>query len=420
VPEVITFEASIPNEVQRMRFLKLKSDDLVSNALSNICGADSDSSIVILLDPGFNTGMPLLKVLQPDTLREDGLIYYTEMDRQEYLTSMGSVNIVKHVEALPPTRYIDYGRPLDDIHDLTVKSHLADMFRFVETLPLSFWLADTFVFPLDNRYQINYMCNGPYTGSWRFTDLVKIIGITSSYSAHAYLAIRLFLKNLEAIAFTSTVTFGKYSGKPINIVPTHYLKWMLDKQTDYKHNLHLLEFRKLYALRMLTRLSHYDPELVPREVLHTAIMSRGLCPRLGNAVASNLDPVSGINTIVQVWKAVDNGVQLDSRGVCASGEDNTLVYNPDEHVRMPFHKFKEEFSQRYNAGCVRSARLRDFEKIQKFKRDQAEEDRLMAIRDRAHNAKVYEQNRLDAIQKSKRKGYATIDAFLGLSCSNPV
>jgi hypothetical protein len=54
------------------------------------------------------------------------------------------------------------------------------------------------------------MCNGPYTGSWRFTDLVKIIGITSSYSAHAYLAIRLFLKNLEAIAFTSTVTFGKW------------------------------------------------------------------------------------------------------------------------------------------------------------------------------------------------------------------
>jgi uncharacterized protein (DUF3820 family) len=107
------------------------------------------------------------------------------------------------------------------------------------------------------------MCNGPYTGSC-FTDLVKIIGITSSYSAHAYLAIRLFLKNLEAIAFTSTVTFGKYGGKPINIVPTHYLKWMLDKQTDYKHNLHLLEFRKLYALRMLTRLSHYDPELVPR------------------------------------------------------------------------------------------------------------------------------------------------------------
>jgi hypothetical protein len=53
------------------------------------------------------------------------------------------------------------------------------------------------------------MCNGPYTGSWRFTDLVKIIGITSSYSPRI-LAIRLFLKNLEAIAFTSTVTFGKW------------------------------------------------------------------------------------------------------------------------------------------------------------------------------------------------------------------
>jgi hypothetical protein len=64
---------------------------------------------------------------------------------------------------------------------------------------------------------------------------------------------------------------------------------MLDKQTDYKHNLHLLEFRKLYALRMLTRLSHYDPELVPREVLHTAIMSRAL-PRLGNAVAPEFGP----------------------------------------------------------------------------------------------------------------------------------
>jgi hypothetical protein len=119
------------------------------------------------------------------------------------------------------------------------------------------------------------------------------------------LAIRLFLKNLEAIAFTSTVTFGKY-GKPINIVPTHYLKWMLDKQTDYKHNLHLLEFRKLYALRILTRLSHYDPELVPREVLHTAIMSRGSAPTR-QRVASIWTPVSGINTIVQVWKAVDNG-----------------------------------------------------------------------------------------------------------------
>lgn len=406
VPEVITFEASVPNEIRRARFLKLKSDDLVSNALSNICGADSHSSIVILLDPGFNTGMPLLKVLQPDTLREDGLIYYTEMDRQEFLTSMGlcplekQPNIVQHVEALPSTRYIDYGQPLDEIHDVTVKSHLADMFRFVETLPISFWLADTFVFPLDDNYQINYMCNGPYTGSWRFTGLAKMVGITSSYSAHAYMALKLFLKNLEAIAFTSTVTFGKYNGKTISKVPTHYLKWMLDKQADYKHNLHLLEFRKLYALRMLTRLSHYDPDSIsPIDV---------------QAMRSH-DSLTGLQTVVQIWKAVDNGVQVDSRGKRASGEDNILVYNPDEHVRMPFHKFKEEFSQRYNAGCVRSARLRDFEKIQRFKRDQAEEDRLRAISDRAHNAKVYEEKRLDAIQNCKKKGFASMDAFLGLS-----
>jgi hypothetical protein len=40
-----------------------------------------------------------------------------QMDRQEYLTSMG-VSTHRNVEALPPTRYIDYGRPLDDIHDL--------------------------------------------------------------------------------------------------------------------------------------------------------------------------------------------------------------------------------------------------------------------------------------------------------------
>jgi hypothetical protein len=46
VPEVITFEASIPNEYNACAF-EAQSDDLVSNALSNICGADSDSSIVI-------------------------------------------------------------------------------------------------------------------------------------------------------------------------------------------------------------------------------------------------------------------------------------------------------------------------------------------------------------------------------------
>jgi hypothetical protein len=135
---------------------------------------------VILLDPGFNTGMPLLKVLQPDTLREDGLIYYTEMDRQEYLTSMG-VNIVKHVE-ITPTRYIDYGRPLDDIHDL-IKSHLADMFRFVETLPLSFfgWLIRLSSHWTTDTRSITCAMD---PGSWRFTDLVKIIGITSS--AHIF------------------------------------------------------------------------------------------------------------------------------------------------------------------------------------------------------------------------------------------
>jgi hypothetical protein len=80
-----------------------------------------------------------------------------------------------------------------------------------------------------------------------------------------------------------------------------------------------------------------------------------------------LDPVSGINTIVQVWKAVDNGVQLDSRGVCA--EDNTLVYNPDEHVRMPFHKFKE-----FSNVTMQDAydQLASETLNQKFKRDQAE------------------------------------------------
>jgi hypothetical protein len=57
-----------------------------------------------------------------------------------------------------------------------------------------------------------------------------------------------------------------------------------DKQTDYKHNLHLLEFRKLYALRILTRLSHYDPELVPRGAAYRDNVEGSL--RLGNAVAS--------------------------------------------------------------------------------------------------------------------------------------
>jgi hypothetical protein len=61
---------------------------------------------------------------------------------------------------------------------------------------------------------------------------------------------------------------------------------------------------------------------------------------------------------------------------------------------------------------------RDFERSRNSNVIKQEEDRLMAIRDRAHNAKVYEQNRLDAIQK--QEGYATMDAFLGLSCSNPV
>jgi hypothetical protein len=73
VPEVITLKLQYPTKYNACAF-EAQSDDLVSNARSNICGADSDSSIVIL-DPGFNTGMPLLKVLQPDTLREDGLIY---------------------------------------------------------------------------------------------------------------------------------------------------------------------------------------------------------------------------------------------------------------------------------------------------------------------------------------------------------
>jgi hypothetical protein len=103
---------------------------------------------------------------------------------------------------------------------------------------------------------------------------------------------------------------------------------------------------------MLTRLSHYDPELVPRE-LHTAIMSRGALPRLGNAVL-NLDPVSGINTIVQVWKAVDNGVQLDSKGVC-SGEDKHLFTILTSMFACP--STSSGVPQRYNAGCVRSARL---------------------------------------------------------------
>jgi hypothetical protein len=50
--------------------------------LFNICVSRFRQHCDLLIR--FNTGMPLLKVLQPDTLREDGLIYYTEMDRQEY------------------------------------------------------------------------------------------------------------------------------------------------------------------------------------------------------------------------------------------------------------------------------------------------------------------------------------------------
>jgi hypothetical protein len=68
-----------------------------------------------------------------------------------------------------------------------------------------------------------------------------------------------------------------------------------------------------------------------------------------------LDPVSGINTIVQY--AVDNGVQLDSRGVCASG-DNTLVYNPDVFACL---STSSGGVQHYNAGCVISS-PRDFER----------------------------------------------------------
>jgi hypothetical protein len=40
------------------------------------------------------------------------------------------------------------------------------------------------------------------------------------------------------------------------------------------------------------------------------------------------------------------------QGVYVFGEDNTLVYNPDEHVRFP--QVQEEFTTS-NAGCVRSA-----------------------------------------------------------------
>jgi hypothetical protein len=67
------------------------------------------------------------------------------------------------------------------------------------------------------------------------SPISKIIGITSSYSAHAYLAIRLFLKNLEAIAFTSTVTFAERETDQhsANSLP----QMDADKQTDYKHNL---------------------------------------------------------------------------------------------------------------------------------------------------------------------------------------
>jgi hypothetical protein len=86
VPEVITFEASIPNEVQRMRFWSSKWRSRKQCVVQHMW-RDSDSSIVILLDPGFNTGMPLLKFCNLTPCVK--MVWYTEMDRQEYLTSMG-------------------------------------------------------------------------------------------------------------------------------------------------------------------------------------------------------------------------------------------------------------------------------------------------------------------------------------------
>jgi hypothetical protein len=68
------------------------------------------------------------------------------------------------------------------------------------------------------------------------------------------------------------------------------------------------------------------------------------------------------------------------------------------------HAFKvqEEFSQRYNAGCVRSARLETLKdpEIQTWssRRGWVDGDPWQT-----HNAKVYEQNRLDAIQKQEKR-----------------
>jgi hypothetical protein len=94
------------------------------------------------------------------------------------------------------------------------------------------------------------------------------------------------------------------------------------------------------------------------------------------------------------------------QGVCFEKTTHLFTILTSMFACLP--QVQEEFSQRYNAGCVRSARLRDF--IQKFKRDQAEEDRVDGDPWQLTTPRC--MNKIDyAIQKSKRKGYATMDAF---------